>query len=239
MAQNVPQTQHNKDRLRRAESWFERSRKAGSDADQATSQEDTTAFLSEQFIFLWISFNAAYGQELFVDHNDSPNPVEKKKFNDFLGKILARDSRGEIETILWNTYSGPVRILLDNQYVFGPFWNWVRGEPDTEDWEQRFMRSKSSANRALGRRNVQRVLREVFSRLYELRNQIFHGGVTIASGWGQSQIRDGSQIMASLIPTILEIMRADIEDNPGSELWGKVAYPRINIAPDVYTPPKE
>ena len=77
-------------------------------------------------------------------------------------------------------------------------------------------------------------LRKFFNRLYELRNQIFHGGVTIASGWGQSQIRDGSRIMANLIPQILEIMREDIEENPDSDIWGKVAYPRINKSQDAY-----
>ena len=40
--------------------------------------------------------------------------------------------------------------------------------------------------------------------------------------------------MASLTPKILEIMRADIEENPHSEIWGKVAYPRINKSRDVY-----
>ena len=230
----LPQTRHNEDRLRRAESWLERSRKVGANAEQADSSEDKAALVCEQFIFLWISFNAAYGHELLDNNNDYRNPTETTKFNTFLKKIIELDTGGEIESILWSTYSGPVRVLLDNQYVFGPFWDWVRGVPDTEDWEERFIRSKSSANRALGRRNVQRVLKEVFSRLYELRNQIFHGGVTIASGWGKSQIMDGSRIMASLIPKILEVMRADIEENPNSELWGKVAYPRINKSQDVY-----
>ena len=230
----LPQTRHNEDRIRRAASWLERSRKVGSDAEQAKSPEDKAALTCEQFIFLWISFNAAYGHEPLDNNNDYGNPTETAKFNNFLKKILKRDSSGEIETILWSTYSGPVRVLLDNQYVYGPFWDWVRGVPNTEDWEQRFIKSKSSANRALGRRNVQRVLKEVFNRLYELRNQIFHGGVTIASGWGQSQIRDGSRIMANLIPQILEIMREDIEENPDSDIWGKVAYPRINKSQDAY-----
>ena len=34
--------------------------------------------------------------------------------------------------------------------------------------------------------------------------------------------------MAALVPTVLDIMRADIEKNPDSDTWGKVAYPRIN-----------
>lgn len=34
--------------------------------------------------------------------------------------------------------------------------------------------------------------------------------------------------MASLVPAVLDIMRADIEANPDTDIWGKVAYPRIN-----------
>ena len=71
----------------------------------------------------------------------------------------------------------------------------------------------------------------VFDRLYTLRNQIFHGGTTYPSGFGRDQIRDGSRIMASLVPAILHIMRQDIDGNPDSELWGKVAFPRIEAEP--------
>ena len=42
----------------------------------------------------------------------------------------------------------------------------------------------------------------------------------------------GSRIMAALVPAILDIMQADIGQNPDSELWGKVAYPRINPEPE-------
>ena len=33
--------------------------------------------------------------------------------------------------------------------------------------------------------------------------------------------------MADIVPVILDIMQADIDANPASEIWGKVAYPRI------------
>ena len=38
--------------------------------------------------------------------------------------------------------------------------------------------------------------------------------------------------MAFLVPAILDIMQADIECNPDSEVWGRVAYPRINAEPE-------
>ena len=48
-ADEIPQRQHNEDRMRRAKGWHERSEEATSDG--------------ERFIFLWIAFNAAYGSE--------------------------------------------------------------------------------------------------------------------------------------------------------------------------------
>ncbi len=84
----------------------------------------------------------------------------------------------------------------------------------------------------LAESNVHGILMEVFLRLHVLRNRIFHGGATFASGWWRSRIRDGSRIMATLVPEILGIMRADIEANPDSHTWGKVACPRIDEAPD-------
>ena len=38
--------------------------------------------------------------------------------------------------------------------------------------------------------------------------------------------------MASLVPAIVEIVQQAIDDDPASELWGRVAYPRINAAPE-------
>ena len=231
-SQELSQRQHNEDRMRRAESWLRRSKVAESNREQATSDEDRSALDCEQFIFLWIAFNAAYGRELLDNKRDDFSPTESEKFNEFLEKILERDSDGVIKAILWETYSGPVRVLLNNHYVFGPFWVSVRAPSGGQDWNESFRRKNKQVSKALGRDDVHGVLREVFGRLYVLRNQIFHGGATFASGWGRSQVRDGSRIMASLVPRILNIMQADIEKNPDSDIWGEVAFPRVNEGPD-------
>ena len=85
----------------------------------------------------------------------------------------------------------------------------------------------------LAESNVHGILMEVFPRLHVLRNRIFHGGADVRLGMVERvRIRDGSRIMATLVPEILGIMRADIEANPDSHTWGKVACPRIDEAPD-------
>ena len=232
-SQQVPQKQHNEDRMRRAQSWLMRSKIAETNRQQAASDEDRTAFDCEQFIFLWISFNAAYGRELLDDDRDSENLTESQKFNEFLTKILERDSHQAIKTILWETYSNAVRALLNNQYVFRPFWASVRGSSNDLNWKDKFETRNKKVFSALVKGDIHTVLRAVFARLYVLRNQLFHGGATFATGWGRSQVRDGSRIMASLVPEILKIMQTDIERNPDSDTWGVVAFPRVNVGPDV------
>ena len=216
-ADQVPQRQHNQDRMRRADSWHRLSKEVDSCA--------------EKFIFLWIAFNAAYGAEL-TGLDPDKRPKEFDKFSNFLRQIIDRDEEGVLSESLWCTFSGPIRVLMENQYTYEPFWDATRGLPRGDDWERTLRRSNNGVFQAMGKQEVHRVLTEVFSRLYTLRNQIFHGGATFSTGWGQDQVRDGSRIMAALVPVVLEIMRVDIERNLDSHIWGKVMYPRINYDRD-------
>lgn len=212
-ADQIPQRQHNEDRMRRAKSWLKRS-------EAATNE-------GEKFIFLWIAFNAAYGSNA----SDPDNPGEQRKFSNFLERVLKRDERNEIEEILWGTYSGSIRILLETKYVFEPFWEYVRSERGSE-WLEIFEQDISDARKRMGERDTHGVLKIVFRRLYTLRNQIFHGSATYSKGWGKRyQVHDGYMIMASLVPTVLKIMEADMKRNPDTDIWGTVAYPRIDYQP--------
>ena len=241
----VPAREHNEDRMRRAFSWLEKSNKTDNP--------------HEKFIFLWIAFNAAYGAETIGAKVYTSRVPETDRFKKFLREILRRDEKKEIESMIWNEdFSEPIRVLLDNQYVFRQFWDFVQGEKTEKEWEKSFQlynrrvkrylekakpvpvtwhtkHNRRVKNNLAGRSHVNTVgalLEEIFYRLYTLRNQIFHGGTTFADGWGKSQLRDGSRIMASLVPIILNIMQADISQNPDSEVWGRVAYPRINQEPE-------
>lgn len=209
------QSDHNEHRMRRARSWLDRS--------------EEVEFAEEKFICLWIAFNAAYGGEPTTRDEDGPVETEKEKFTDFLEDIIERDERkeGKIRELLWETFPGPIRILLDNQCVFKPFWQWVRGAMELDKWQMKFRERNDKAKKALGNGDVHGVFGEVFMRLYQLRNQVFHGGVTFGKGWGRSQLEDGVCIMEKIVPVILDIMQAEIDKNPDTEIWGKVAYPRV------------
>lgn len=205
------QSDHNRRRMRRAFSWLERS-----------EQADTT---EAKFIFLWIAFNAAYGDEA----SDAPENqlTENLKIRNFFREILKRDPHKEIEHILLEKHSGAVRVFLENHFVFRLFWRWVRDPSRGFNWRKGFESNGERIRNALEERDVQAICEEVFRRLYELRNQIFHGGVNFAEGWVQTQLRDGTRIIADVMPVVLEIMQADIDADPASEVWGPLAYPQV------------
>ena len=211
----MPQRQHNEDRLRRAESWLTRSGEVKSEA--------------EEFVLLWIAFNAAYGAELGEwSANDADRTSERQRIGRFFRKLVDLDGQGVLKNILISRWSQEVRVLLKNPYVYAPFWHAVQRQVSESDWKKWFNRANQLAFKDLAENNVGDALQEVFQRLYVLRNQLMHGAATFDEGWGNDQVRDGCRIMRSIVPEVLAIMQAHINANPNTEEWGPVAYPRIN-----------
>ena len=220
----MSQKQHNDDRMRRAKSWRERS--------DATLSDDRFSD-DDRFIFLWIAFNAAYGGEPYGLDVESSKLEERDRISAFLDRLLEVDPGERISNLLWGDLSGPIRDLLNNRYVYGPFWYSVRrgvqGSRQAIDWQQKLTETNNRVEAWLrDKRNARGVLWELLMRLYTLRNQILHGGATYGTGKGRGQIRIGTRIMKSLVPEILAAMQADIDKNPVSAVWGVVEYPMVN-----------
>lgn len=193
-------------RVHRAISWIGRAETCGDDNDA-------------RFIFLWIAFNAAYADE----REFQSIPLgERAAFLDFFERLTALDTDRRIYKAVWQRFSGPVRLLLDNRYVFNPFWQHHNGIDGFEDWEERFRSSARSFAQAFQAGDSAKVLSFVFDRLYVLRNQLVHGGSTWNSGVNRKQVRDGANILAFLMPVFVDLMM----DNPGND-WGKPFYPVV------------
>lgn len=187
-------------RAHRAISWIGRAEACGEDDDA-------------RFIFLWIAFNAAYadGQEF-----KAIAPGERAAFVEYFGRLVALDEDQRIYKALWQRFSGPVRMLMENQYIFNPFWQYHNGIDEFEDWEDRFAASSRSFASSFQTGDSTRVLSFVFDRLYVLRNQLVHGGSTWNSDVNRAQVRDGAEILGFLMPVFIDIMM----DNP-NENWVK------------------
>jgi hypothetical protein len=193
-------------RVHRALSWLYRSEQEADDEDAC-------------FIFLWVAFNSAYANDL---HNRKQF-TEQGLFSHFIDVLIELDTDKLLENIVWKQFPGPIRLLIDNKYIYQPFWEYHNGRIDESNWEEQFKKSKAAANRALGNSDTAKVLMIVFSRLYTLRNQLIHGGATWNSGVNREQVRDGTEIMNKIVPTIIHIMMENHH-----QVWGEPCYPVVS-----------
>ena len=222
-SEQVSSREHNKHRKRRAKSWIDRSKAAKSD--------------EEKFLFSWIAFNSAYGDEpsdTYGNYGIEPfRSNEMNRITEFLEKIIKHDELERTRDALLDlqtSNSETLEELLRNQYIFKPFW-----QAEDDRWREGFNTANKKALETLRRlknqEDVLTVSKILFERLYLLRNQVLHGCVTFVTGKGRPQLKDGSLIMEAIVPAILNVLEAHITKNPESELWGKVAYPRVGENP--------
>ncbi|MCC5793642.1 MAG: hypothetical protein JJT85_02770 [Chromatiales bacterium] len=192
-------------RTHRALSWLQRAEQEDHDHDA-------------RFIFLWISFNAAYANEIRLRRDFS----ERRQLLGFLNRLIDSDKTNLLYEMVWRRYPNSIRLLIDNHYVYQPFWDHLNGELDEDDWQQRFARNKASAHKALGRMDTRKIFAVTFDRLYTLRNQLVHGGATWNSSVNRSQVTDGASILGDIVPIVIHLMM----ENPG-QLWGDPCYPVV------------
>ena len=189
-------------RIHRAISWLK-------------SAEKQEGNLDLKFISLWIAFNACYA----VDLNGISSKPEKAKLRDFTSSLVQFD-RTRLYNLFWEKYSGPVKVLIENKFVFEKFWEYNRGE--NNDYLYAFNKSIATATNCLSKQNIEGLIEVVLERLYTLRNQIIHGGATYNSKLNRSQLRDACNIMQLLVPIIIEIMLENWNRD-----WGVIAYPVV------------
>ena len=190
-------------RVHRALSWLQRA---------AVCEPDPDA----RFIFLWIAFNAAYAQEIPAHQRLS----EQASFTAFLCKLHGLDTAKQFDNLVWHTFSGPIRVLLDNPYVFESFWSFQRGEIDEATWQERQAASKRKAGILLAQAHTPDLLALVFQRIYTLRNQLMHGGAMWNGQTNRAQVQDCAHLMGHIVPVVVDIMMAHPE-----AVCGDACYP--------------
>ena len=191
-------------RIHRALSWL----------NCAEQKEDNDS----KFIFLWISFNAAYAHEILNRWEFN----ERQVLSNFLQILLDADDEKALYNIVWNEFSNSIRLLINNQYVYQQFWDFQNEKITEEEWQILFQNSKDASNRAMGHMDTEKALAIVFERLYTLRNQLIHGGATWNSAINRDQIRDGTKFMNQIVPAIISIML-----NKKPKLIGSPCYPVV------------
>ena len=197
-------------RMHRALSWLQRAEAESSDNDIA-------------FISLWIAFNAAYAQD---NGGNTDNASERQTFRTFVGEVCRLDADKALPALVWQVFPGPIRVLLDNQYLFQPFWEALNNPcadgSTPAHWREAFDEARVRVHRALAQQDTERVLYEVFVRLYTLRNQLMHGGATWNSSVNRAQVRDGRALLARVLPVMLGVMM-----NHPAQFEGRPFYPVV------------
>lgn len=192
-------------RVHRGLSWYGRACNEVSDQDV-------------RFILLWIAFNATYAS--FINGDSSG---DKQTFKSFFRTLISLNRSRSIYQLVWYRFSKPIRGLLDNRFVFAPFWEHYNGLPGNRDWADKLERDSSIVDEAVKRLDTATILPVLFERLYVLRNQLVHGGSTWASKVNREQVCDGADILIELVPIFIDIMM----DNP-KHPWGKPYYPVVD-----------
>ena len=187
-------------RIHRAISWLARAEQEVDDPDAA-------------FIFLWIALNAAYAHEFGFEER------ELVQIRRFIAVLVEHDLEQRLHTVLFRQFSGPIRTLIDNKFVYEPFWRALREHDGSGRWEQQFSDSREIAVRAVLEKRVDVLLQVILDRLYMLRNQLMHGGTTWASSVNRAQLRDGVAILGTLVPVILTLMVEMKDADLGQEVF--------------------
>lgn len=191
-------------RVHRALSWLKKA--------EAERENDD---LDGEFVFLWVSFNAAYANI----HSATSRITERDIYGQFFERLVENDTENQLYHLVWSHYAGAIRSLINNKFVFQPFWNEVNQLEITGVWTEQFEAAKRRANIALAEQDTVTAMSIVMDRLYTLRNQVLHGGATYNSRLNRKQLKDGCQLLAAILPIVIQLMMLC-----GEQVWGSATY---------------
>lgn len=127
---------------------------------------------------------------------------------------------------MWDKFSQPIRLLLENPYVYQGFWDYQNQKISQRSWKEDFDQEKKKVHKALQEKSSVDILFVVFNRLYTLRNQMIHGGATYNSSVNRRQLQDACNILVALLPIFMLVL---LENAKTLDL-GKPFYPVVQVS---------
>ena len=218
--------QSNMIRIQRALSWLVR------DMELQLSDPDVS------FILHWIAFESIYGTDQVMRKRKGSTVVVStvNEIMEFLVKLeqLDTDRQRLSEAILrvWKD----VIALFKNPFINPMSWtNYYKGTTKAGPKHNPFKYQKItllSKDKLADPIQLNMFLKNMFQRLYLLRNQLFHGNATYKGNEYHArseQIHSGAKVLQALIPMLLLIMIDSMELDNEQDHWGLIPYPRIQI----------
>ncbi|MDF1763874.1 MAG: hypothetical protein P1U57_10730, partial [Oleibacter sp.] len=167
-----------------------------------------------RFITAWIGLSACC---VTSARNDQTVP----NFLPLVQRLTEFDSNKRYYQLLWQQYSGPVKELIKNPYVFAPYWEAQRAADSKDNqWRPAFEQSSVAALNCLSRQRVPELVAIVFDRLYVLQNQLIQGGATYQGRVNRSQVSHGAAMAEALLAVTIDIMLEHADEH-----WGDLIYP--------------
>ncbi len=185
-------------RLRRSESWLRKSRSA------RNLDSDKPPDLDAQFVFLWIAFNALYGQRRYE--------VDGKEIVDFT-RFLERVetlSRGAVATALRQPdVEKHVEHLLQSPFLNIDCWReWDRA--GIRDRQQRVQTARHTYDK-------EHPTVPVFQQLYTLRNQMLHGAATDGGRRNRESLKNAIPVLEISVRTLIGLVKEHHAQLPALE----------------------
>ena len=174
-----------------------------------------------RFIGLWIAFNAAYAEDPKKGDHVSEG---KSNRDEFLYTVVSQDREGELADVVYDAMPDKVERLLDTPYAFEPFWRYHNGAHRKLDWPDKLKQFNAEARASMRSGHVAPVLKELFMRMYTLRNQLMHGGATWKSYLNRELVSDCADLMGALVPRCVSIML----DSTDGSFQGRAYYQPID-----------
>ena len=229
---------NNEQRLFRAIQWAKRGMRA--------------EHMVERIILLWIAFNALYGrEEHLASSQEEEHAASAMPFDAFLENIAAGDGDGLSAALL--ECRTDCESILDNQYVYRKYW---LSMDNARGWKMAFCSDNERTRKAMDAGRAEAALKEIFRRVYVLRNQLMHGSSAFFPDeayadraapakadrqrededhpFNGTQVRAGDGILRTLIPVFIDA----VIDLHKSNCWGDLSYPPQE-RPDKRTPRPE
>jgi hypothetical protein len=189
-------------RLHRAFSWLDRCEK-DADGDPDLS-----------LIFLWIAFNALYGQ-WDVNHRE-PLP-DRASWRSFLDRLIKIDASNHIAEMLMNERER-VMAILDDEYLSGFFW-----EEPSDIRASKSKKAKFDARTWYLEEKWRMILDRLLERVYLLRCQLVHGAATHGGRLNRTSLRRCVQMMRRFMNAVCLV----VIDHGSEEDWGRMCYPPL------------
>ena len=175
-------------RVRRVLSWLERARQEKDDQDAA-------------FMFYWIAFEAVYAEWTHEGR------AQRADFVKFFEKVTAADTRNTIRDEVLGDLADTILEVVANPYIFEPFWDYYNGNSDSNDeWQELLISDVERMSVRIEEGDAVEPLAAVFERLCVVRNQLFRGEATWNRYVNRSQIEDGAEILAFVVPALVDLM---------------------------------